>query len=119
MLNKHAYTHQLLTQLTLTTDVDTALRTWWANIRESGGLRLTEAGYLVFDSLDIERWEFEVAPRTFVVPSNLLILDKKLTCPYYIKLGRKSQLIMFGSREATTLALYGDIEKFINNLSRQ
>lgn len=119
MLNKHDFTHELVTKLDSNIGVDHAMKSWWANIRESGGLRLTEAGYIVFNSLDIERWEFDVPTRTFAVPNNLLVLDKKLTCPYYIKLGRKSQLVMFGSREAMTLALYGDIEKFINNLSRQ
>lgn len=119
MLNKQSYTRELIKQLPEAPDLDQAMRTWWANIRESGGLRLTEIGLDAFELLELERWSFDVKAHTFTKPNVLLALDKRLTCPYYIQLGRYPKLIMFGSREAMTLALYGDIEKFIISLSRQ
>jgi hypothetical protein len=47
-----------------------------------------------------------------------MILDQKLTCPYYIKLGRQSQITLFGSREATLFGLYGDANRFLGMLDR-
>jgi hypothetical protein len=45
-------------------------------------------------------------------------LDKKLQCPYFIKLGKNPQLTLFGGEQATMLALYGDLEKFLKYLNR-
>jgi hypothetical protein len=52
------------------------------------------------------------------IPGRLLTLDRKLTCPYYISLGKKPKLLLFGSREATMYSLYGDIDKFIKGIAR-
>jgi hypothetical protein len=84
--------------------VEVAVKTWWANIRKTGGLRLTEHGFYVFSRvLDLAHYELEIKP----TPGNrriVLTLDRKLQSVY-----------MFGSREAVVAQLYGDLEKFLRN----
>jgi len=96
--------------------LEQAMKTWWSNIREHGGLRLTTEGYNVCNHVDIASYEFTVPETLPTTPRHLLALDQKLTCPYYIKVGKNPKLLMFGSQEAVMFALYGDVEKFITSL---
>jgi hypothetical protein len=120
MLDKIELTTQLVAQLhkdqQLT--VDQAVQRWWFNFRTAGGLRLTEDGYYVFRALDVEHYKFNLPDRIAVSGSFLLTLDKKLTCPYFINSGKEKYIILYGSKEATMLTIYGDIEKFISSLSQ-
>ena len=76
----------------VSTTMDQAQKTWFVNLRSGGGLRLTDQGYLIFEMLEIEKWSvpFELKNINKV---GLLLLDRKLTFPYYINL-KKKQLIM-------------------------
>ena len=120
MLNKIIFTQQLLDQLTweFTPTLDEALKDWWKNPDKDAGLRLTAEGFFVFNSLNIEHYEFDVPASMPAIPGRLLTLDRKLTCPYYIFLGKKPKLLLFGSKEATMYSLYGDIDKFLKGLAR-
>ena len=97
--------------------VESALRSWWANIRKTGGMRLSEHGYYVFSRvLDIAHYGIDIKPS----PGNrriVLTLDRKLQTPYYIELVKRIpvRVYMFGSREAVAAQLYGDLEKFLKN----
>ena len=97
--------------------VEVAVKTWWANIRKTGGLRLTEHGFYVFSRvLDLAHYELEIKP----TPGNrriVLTLDRKLQSPYYIRIDKRIpvSVYMFGSREAVAAQLYGDLEKFLRN----
>ena len=94
--------------------VDDAVKEWWIN--PSGpGLRLSPSGHFIFNLLKIESHTFETTPK-ILFPGNLLALDRKLTCPYFIVGGKTPQLIMFGSKESMMLALYGDFDKWISSL---
>lgn len=55
-----------------------------------------------------------------LTPRNLITLDRKMTCPYAIVRTKspRAKLIMFGSKEAVMATLYGDIEMWIQSLSR-
>lgn len=94
-----------------------ALKTWWVNIRKTGGMRLTDHGFYVFSRvLDLAHYELDIKP----APSNKrveLVLDRKLQSPYYIRIEKRIPIsvYMFGSREAVVAQLYGDLEKFLNN----
>lgn len=118
MLSKLDYTRQLLKQLPAGTwEEHYALSVWWQDIRPEGGLRLRPEGCAVLISLGIDRYEFEIPSDTPVRANNLLILSNKLTCPYYLAMGKKPKLVLFGSKEATMYSLYGDINRFISAIN--
>lgn len=121
MLNKTVVTQQLIDKLetSIRPSVEQALKEWWVNIRDSGGMRLSEAGYIVFNILEIQRWEYDLHEYKPLKPRLYLTLDQKLTCPYYIHDRKNAQLILFGSQEAMMLSLYGNLDQYIKMLLRQ
>lgn len=120
MLNKIALTQQIIEQLDedIKPTIDEAMRKWWKNPDKDAGLRLTTDGFLMFRQLDLAPYEFDVPASMPAKPGQLLTLDRKLTCPYYITLGKKPKLLLFGSKEAMMYSLYGDVERFIRGLAR-
>lgn len=96
--------------------VEQAMLSWWANIRSSGGMRLTATGYHVFkDFLDMESWSLDLSSvKTTITKRVILDLDKKLAWPYYIDLKNK-RIEFFSSREAMMATLYGDIKQWLAN----
>jgi hypothetical protein len=98
--------------------LDEALQSWWMNFRDGGGLRLTPAGFMAFGTCDLETYSFAVPANIVAIARHLLILDKKLDCPYYIKIGKNPQIVLFGSRQAVMLAMYNDLEKWLTYLDR-
>jgi hypothetical protein len=118
MLNKLTLTAELIHHYPDAPSMDEAMRTWWQNIREDGGLRLTYEGYRVFsDCLELNSYTFEL-PEQVLTPKNLIVMDRHMASPYYIVNNRKhNHMVMFGSREAMMATLYGDIKKFISSLT--
>lgn len=118
MLNKLALTQELITRYPDAPPLDEAMRTWWQNIQDDGGLRLTYEGFYVFENLlELSSYTFEL-PEKLLTPKNLLALDRRMTCPYYMVNNRKlNKIVMFGSREAMMAALHGDMQRFITSLS--
>jgi len=118
MLNKLSLTRELITRYPDAPSLDKAMATWWQNIRDDGGLRLTYEGFYVFENLlGLDSYSFEL-PEKLLTPKNLIALDRRMTCPYYMVNNRKlNKLIMFGSREAMMAVLHGDMQRFISSLS--
>jgi hypothetical protein len=118
MPSKQQLTQQLLTQLPLDERpiYQFAIRTWGQDSRDDGGLRLSPYGLDVFKLLKIEPHEFDFSRA--LSPSVLMTLSRKLDCPYYIKGGKTSRLILFGSKQSVMYAMYGDLEKFLRYLDR-
>ena len=118
MLNKHTLTAELGHHYPDAPTVDEAMRTWWQNIREDGGLRLTYEGYHVFSNfLELSSYTFDL-PEKLLTPANLITLDRHMTCPYYMVNNRKhNSMVMFGSKEAMMAVLHGDMQRFIKSLS--
>ena len=98
---------------------EAAMRTWWANIRRDGGMRLTDLGYqMLHDVLKLESWELDLRDHERVVFTKRLILDldHKLEWPYFIEVNMKKKrrrIVFFGSREAMMATMYGDIERWL------
>lgn len=119
MRNKQKLTEELVQQLDteLGITVDQAMRTWWHNLRKSGGMRLTTNGFDIFlNHLQLKHYDYKLQP--FDLNSKLIIaLDQKLQQPYYIvtKKMMPIQIVFFGSKEAMMTNLYGDLKKFIDN----
>ncbi len=99
--------------------LDQALADWWKNPREDAGLRLTAEGFFVFNLVEIEHYKFQLPPSIHAKASTLLTLDRKLTCPYYLTQGKAPEIYIYGSKEASLFALYGDVEKFLRGIARQ
>ena len=120
MTTKQQYTARLLESLPEDDrpTLEEALQSWWMNFRDGGGMRLTNAGLMAFGTCDLKTYSFDVPPNLVAKPSHLLTLDKKLDCPYYIKIGKNPQIILFGSRQAMMLAMYNDLEKWLTFLNR-
>ena len=113
-------THNLVKKL----DVDLgitdkiAMKTWWYNLRENGGMRLTDKGYQIFNqTLKLTQYKIELTSMNKINNSVLLDLDRKIQNPYYImtKNTVSYRLILFGDKEAMLITLYGDLIKFLNN----
>ena len=116
--NKREITQRLLDLLPTgrnELDLEQALKIWYMNIRDTGGLRLTSIGYTVLKTLDVESWNIDLDGRR-LNKRVILELDKKLQYPYYIDV-KKKQLIFFSSREAMLATLYGDLEAFLKQYS--
>ena len=121
MITKQQYTQRLLEVLPEQErpTLEQACKIWWIDFRDEGGMRLTKQGYDAFTiAWDLKTYTFGVPPGLPARPGQLLTLNKKLDCPYYIKLGKKPELVLFDSKQATMMALYGDLEKFLLYLSR-
>ena len=100
--------------------IETALKKWWVNLRDAGGLRLTDVGYeFLTDIGTFEKYQIPT-PAIELNQSLLLALDKKLQFPYYIKKKNKeSYIAFFSSKEAMLIGLYGDIAQFLSNYGKQ
>ena len=120
MLNKIDITRRLMEQLDDPNcpDFDVALKHWWIDWHEDKGLRLTQQGFDVFQSLKYEHYVCEITTAEPAKPSHLLIMDRHLTCPYYLKYGKKPRLILFGSKEAVMFQLVGTLERFLTMIAR-
>jgi hypothetical protein len=125
MLNKLYYTQQLLKLLPddhgLTDE--SAMRSWWQDFRPDSGLRLSLEGNYIMEQLKIESWSFELPVPYKGNPSqilpgaaDLILLNKKLTCPYFLKITKTPTLVFYSSKEATMFAMYGDVKKFLRYL---
>jgi hypothetical protein len=99
-------------------DLNTAMRTWWFNLRKNGGMRLTGPGYTVFiEQLDLARYEWPIRDPHAFSQHVILDLDRKMQMPYYISAtkGVPKKIVFFGSREAVMVNLYGNLEQFLDN----
>jgi hypothetical protein len=100
--------------------LEEALLEWWQNPKDDAGLRLTVEGFFVFNLVEIESFKFPLPPKIYDRPSTLLTLSRKMTCPYYITpgTGKKPEIYIYGGKEASMFALYGDVEKFLRGIAR-
>ena len=95
--------------------LEEALLYWYYNIRDNGGLRLTQHGFLAFKILGLESWPIPLKDLKKTINKSILLeLDRKMTYPYYIDFKNK-QLICYSSKEAMYLTLYPSLAEFLKN----
>lgn len=121
MGRKQSLTKQILNQIKSPPSTDVALMTWWTNIRESGGMGLTEEGFRIFTKeLDLEHYDWEFPDKNYLGNRVILALDRKMEFPYYIKRGRgkthPGQIFLFGEKDAVMINLCGDLTRFVENI---
>jgi|11BtaG_2_1085332.scaffolds.fasta_scaffold01279_11 hypothetical protein len=103
-------------------DYEEAYQTVWHNIRQNGGLRLTQQGCIFL--VDVVQLEyFEIDLKEISVSNRFLIdLDRFIKCPYYLQSGRTSmmngrfkKILLFDKKVYFALTMYNnDFEKFLN-----
>ena len=118
--DKLTLTQQLVENLTADSAVTVAkaMSTWWFNIRKNGGMRLTGPGYAALvQQLDLVTYEFDIHNPHDLTQRRLLDLDRKLQMPYYIHAvkGIPKKIMIFSSKEAVWIHLYGDLLQFLDN----
>lgn len=110
------FTLTLIHELDLPIDLHQALTKWYKNIRTNGGYRLTDIGYTTLNNGEIESWSVDLNDiKKIINKKTLLDLDRKIQYPYYLDFKNK-KLILFSSKEAVMVLLYGDLQNWLNNL---
>lgn len=122
MRNKDQLTQRLVDLLPdgRSISAESAMQTWWFNLRRKGGMRLTAQGYTTFvEILHLEHYSYDIDDPLTFDKHLLLKLDRKMQMPYYISAvkGIPKKIIFFGSREAVMLSLYGNLQRFLDAYS--
>lgn len=99
-------------------DFESAMRLWWQDERDDGGLRLSVTGHKWFQEAEIESWTFPIEATVPARPLTLLMLKRHITMPYFLSIGKKFSITFYGSREATMYSLYRNIDHFVEMLKR-
>jgi hypothetical protein len=99
-------------------DLDLALFKWWSNIRNNGGLKLTDDGHRAFNDAGLEHFDY---PFVGSHSSSLLLkFDRYMPCPYHlsIHLGvtKKSYVRVYDSRIAMLIGLHGTVIDYVDSL---
>ena len=86
---------------------------WWQNTRskETGGLRLTDAGYdFIINELELQTYQVPY-PKDFEFTTNVIIwMDHFIDCPYYFD---RQGIIVTNEKKAMELHLFsGDVRKY-------
>lgn len=118
MSNKLEYSQQFARLLSI--DHHEIMSTWWINLRDQGGLRLTPLGFKTLsEDLEIESYRFTI-PVMALTAKNLLLLDKKITCPYFLERDKTQiHIVLFGGDQAIMATLYGDVQRWLDSLDCQ
>ena len=86
---------------------------WWQNTREkdSGGLRLTEAGMLfLMEKLELATYDIPFPPDFKITTQVVIFLDKFIDCPYFLT---NKGLTVTHEKKALELHLFsGDVRKY-------
>jgi hypothetical protein len=99
--------------------IDSAMKSWWQNIRSSGGLRLTENGDEQFRLANLQCYDYEYAFENYTSSIRLaLYLDSKMITPYFLhyKNSKSSYIRIYDGRIAVLVELYGSIYNYIDTL---
>lgn len=98
--------------------LDSAVASWWFNLRKNGGMRLTNTGFQTFvEDLELEHYEYQIDNAVLFNQQTVLDLDRKMQMPYFIHAvkGIPKKIIFFGGKEAVVVKLYGNLQQFLDN----
>ena len=120
MREKRRLTEELVGLLPadLAESTESAMLTWWYNIRASGGMRLTDTGFRrLSQDLGLTYYDYAIDDPAQFNQQTVLKLDKKMQTPYYIHAVKRipKSISFFGSREAVALNLYRNLAQFLDN----
>lgn len=98
-----------------------AKKTWWNNIRSTGGLGLTFEGKEAFDLAEIDFWDFQVKTSEIIKSTTKLKLDHYFPSPYYLFLRNISIkatpiIRVYDSRIASLIMIHGSLTEYLISL---
>ena len=112
---KETYTKIFLNQLGKSTDSATVkqyMPLWWQNTRskDSGGLRLTDAGIDILQEIGLKTYDIPY-PREMPLTTQVIIfLDQFIDCPYYLT---NRSITVTNEKKMVELTLFsGDLRKY-------
>lgn len=86
---------------------------WWQNTRskDTGGLRLTNAGFdFLIQNLDLRFYEVPYPKDKPITTQTIIFLDKFINCPYFLS---KSSIFVTDEKKSLELHLFaGDLRKY-------
>ena len=86
---------------------------WWQNTRskDTGGLRLTSAGFdFLIEKLDLRFYEVPYPKDKPFTTQTIIFLDKFITCPYFLS---KTSIFVTDEKKSLELHLFaGDLRKY-------
>ena len=85
---------------------------WWKNTREkdTGGLRLTDAGYDVIQEIGLATYDIPFPKDMPLTTQVIIFLDQFIDCPYVLF---NNSILVMNERKAVELTLFsGDIRKY-------
>lgn len=97
-------------------DFNAAMKSWWQNIRSTGGFGLTYAGSKSFElaGLDFEEFETKSSPLSV---GFAMELDKKMPVPYYRYTNKGAQRVkIYDERISLLVILYDTIDTYLSHL---
>ena len=102
-------------------DFDTAMVTWWQNIRSTGGFGLTYTGSKAFEKAEIEFQEFDNGMSSHMGNTGLSIgLDRKMTTPYYFySTDRRQKIKIYDPRIAMLVTLHESVGSYLHTLEQR
>ena len=102
-------------------DFDTAMVTWWQNIRSTGGFGLTYAGSQAFAKAEIEFQEFDNGESSHMGNVGLSIgLDSKMITPYYFySTDRRQKIKIYDPRIAMLITLHETVSSYLTTLEER
>ena len=112
---KETYTKLFLKELGKSTNdlaVKEHLTDWWYNTRskDTGGLRLTDAGYEVLLKIDLATYDIPYPRETPLSTQVIIYLDQFIDCPYYLT---PRSITVTNEKKAVELSLFsGDLRKY-------
>ena len=99
-------------------NLDRAMGAWWHNQLSRGGLQLTITGYHILLQAGYDWYRCSISARDLVART-LVILDRGLKWPWALVRSHSAPaLILFNSREATMMHLYGSFDLWLSYLDR-
>ena len=100
--------------------IETNISDWWFT-KSGDSLRLTPQGDIMFRQAEIEYFDLAVKIRGGAWYKFLTECNKKIKCPYYFSVTKTIEvkepfIRLYDSKIAMMLALYGDIESYLESV---
>lgn len=91
--------------------MDSVYQRLWRNLRQDGGMRLSEEGVALLQSVGRSGIVVETGNTGILRSSFQLLLDcdRRCPCPYYIG----STFLLYDEREAVVFALAGSLKQYL------